>query len=69
MNERDSDRETLSGESKDADESLRESEDKQEILFVILAEAKRRNHDRETHTESSSGTYNLNGDDAREGMN
>ena len=69
MNEGDSDRKTLSGESKDADESLRESEDKQEILFVILAEAKRRRQDRKIHTDCSSGTNNLNCDDAREGMN
>ena len=45
-------------------EEVTESEDQQVSLCMVLAEAKRRNQDREVQTDPSSGTYNLEFDDA-----
>ena len=57
--ERDGEEENLSGESGGWDEGSEKSDDEQDSLCMILAEAKRRYHDRELQTDPSSGTYNL----------
>ena len=44
-------KENLSGEIKEANENSMESEDKPDSLCMILAETKRRNQDREIHTD------------------
>ena len=57
--ERDDEEENLSGESEERDEGSEESDVEQDSLCMILAEEKRRYHDRDLQTDSSSGTYNL----------
>ena len=64
MNAEESEEENLSGEPEEVDENSTGSEDEQYSLCMILAEAKRRNQDREIHTNHSSGTYSLDSDDA-----
>ena len=59
MNEEDSEGGKFSCESIKADENSTGSEDEQDILCMTLAQAKRSKHDREMHTDSSSGTYSL----------
>ena len=66
--ERDGEGENLSGESEEWDEQDSEgsekSDDEQDSLCMILAEEKRRYHDRELQTDPSSGTCNLKQHDA-----
>ena len=54
----------MSGESEEWDDGSEESDDEQDSLCTILAEEKMRYHDRELQTDPSSGTYNLEHDDA-----
>ena len=49
----------LFGESDEWDEDSEKSSNDQDSLCIILAEEKMRHRDRELHTDSSSGTYNL----------
>ena len=44
-----------------------ESDDEQDSLCTLLAEEKKRYHDRELQTDPSSETYNLEHDDAHGG--
>ena len=67
LKEEDGEGEILSGESEEVYESSMESEEEQESLCMILAEAKKRNQDREMHAGPFSGTYNLDCDDANGG--
>ena len=62
--ERDGEEENLSGESEEKDKDSAESDGQQDNLSMILAEEKRRYHDRELQTDSSVGTYNLEHHDA-----
>ena len=62
--ERDGEEENFSGDSEEWDVGLEESDDERDSLCMILAEEKRRYHDREMQTEPSSGTYNLEHPDA-----
>ena len=65
--ERDGEEENLSGESKEWDEGSDKSEDKQDSLCKILAEEKRRYHDRELQFDPLSGTYNFEYHDVNRG--
>ena len=65
--ERDGEEENLSGESKEWDEGSEKSDDAQDSLCMILTTEKRRYHDRELKTETSSGIYNLEHLDVNEG--
>ena len=62
--EKDSEEENLSGESEDWDDDSEKSGDNQDSLCMILSEEKTRHHDREPQTDPSSGTYNLEQQDA-----
>ena len=57
----------MSGELKEADKNSAGSQDDPDSLYMMLAETKRKNQERETHADPSSGTYNLNSDDATGG--
>ena len=61
---RDGEEENLSGESEEWDDGSEESEDEQDSLCTILAEDKTRYQDRELQTDPSSGTCNLEHDEA-----
>ena len=67
LNEEECEAEKMFGKSKELDENSIESEDEQDNLCMIPAEAKRRNQDREMQTDPSSGTYNLDCDDTNKG--
>ena len=56
LNEEEGEARNLSGDSEESDENSRKNEDKQDNLYMILAEAKRRNQDREMQTDPSSET-------------
>ena len=62
MHEKRSKAETLSGESRETYEELSEMDNDTDILCTILAETKLRNQDREMHTDTSSGKYNIESD-------
>ena len=49
----------ISRESGGWDEGSEKNDDEQNSLCMILAEEKRRYHDRELQTDTLSGTYNL----------
>ena len=57
----------LSGEREEWDEDSEGSSDDQDILCMILAEEKMRHRDRELQTDPSSGSYNLDQQEVREG--
>ena len=57
----------LSRESEELNKDLMESEDEQDSLCMVLAEMRWRNQEREMHIDPSSGTYNLDCDDANGG--
>ena len=54
----------MSGESEEWDDGSEESDDEQASLCTKLADQKMRYHDGELQTDPSSGTYNLEHDDA-----
>ena len=58
----------LSGEREEWDEDSDESSEDQDSLYMILAEEKIRQHDRELQTDPSSGTYNLELQEVRGGQ-
>ena len=62
--EGDIEEENLSGESEEQDDDSEKSDDDQDSLCMILAVKKMRYHDRELHIDPSSGTYNLEQQDA-----
>ena len=62
-----SEEENLSGVSEAADGDFTKIEDESDDMCMILAETKLRSQEREIHTDSSSGTYNLDSDDASRG--
>ena len=64
ISEGDSEEENLSGESEEWDDDSGKSGDDQDSICMILAEEKMRHHDRELQTDSFSGTYNLEQQDA-----
>ena len=49
----------MTGESEERDEDSMESDGEQDSLCMIIAEEKKRFHDRELQTDHSSGAYNL----------
>ena len=57
--EGDGEEEKLSEKSEEGEESSVESDGGQDSLCMILAEEKRRSHDRELQTDPSSGIYNV----------
>ena len=58
----------MCGEPDVWDDGSEESDDEQDSFCTILAEEKMRYHDRELQTDPSSGTYNLEHDDAYGGL-
>ena len=62
--EGDREKENLSGESQEWDDDSEKSGDDQDSLCMILREEKMKHHDRELQTDPSSGTYNLEQQDA-----
>ena len=65
--EEDAGEEKLSGECEEWYEDSEKSSDDQDSLCMILAEEKMRHRDRELQTDPSSGTYNLDQQEVREG--
>ena len=63
----DSEEENFSGESEEGENDSEKNGDDQDSLCLILAEEKMRHHDRELQTDSSTGTYNLEQQDAYRG--
>ena len=59
--------ENLSGESEEWEDDSEKSGDDQESLLHDISRRKTRHHDRELQTDSSSGTYNLEQQDAYRG--
>ena len=57
----------LSGECERWDEDSEKNSEDQDSLCMILAEEKMRHRDREIQTDTSSGTYNLDEQEARGG--